>query len=517
MSEPDLWFDEEEADRVCEFFERYVRHVKGEWAGQPFVLAEWQTEFVRDLFGWKRGDGTRRYRRCYVEVPRKNGKSTLAAGIALYLLLADKEAGAEVYSAAADRDQARIVFDVASGMIEQEQSLEKRTKVYRTSITVPSTGSRYKVLSADAYTKHGLNAHGVIFDELHAQKNRDLWDVLITSTGARRQPMVFAITTAGVYDPESICWEIHDYALKVVEGIIDDDEFLPVIYAADRDEDWTDPEVWARANPGLGITVKREYLDREAKRAKEVPAAQNTFRRLHLNQWTEQETRWLDMDVWDENAGEVNEAELIGERCYAGLDLSTTTDLSALALVFPRGETWDALMRFWVPAENVQKRSTRDRVPYDAWVRDGWVIPTPGNVVDYAFIRREINDLLERFHIEEIAFDPWNATQLVTELMEEDGIPMVKHRQGFASMAAPTKELEKLLLGRQLAHGNHPVLRWNASNVSVKMDASGNLKPDKSKSTERIDGIVALIMAVGRASEGFDSSSKYESEDLFVL
>lgn len=502
-------------ERAVEFIRKYLRHVKGEWAGMPFELDPWQDKIIRKLFGTLRADGTRQYRRCYVEIPRKNGKSTLASAVALYLLLADKEPGAEIYSCAADRDQAGIVFDMARSMVESHVELRKRTKVYRTSIVVPETASRYKVLSADAFTKHGLNAHGVIFDELHAQKNRDLWDVMLTSTGARRQPLIFSITTAGVYNPESICWEVHDYACKVRDGIIEDDEFLPVIYAADKDDDWTDPEIWKASNPGFGISVKADYLERECERAKEVPAAQNTFRRLHLNQWTEQETRWLDMDVWDESGGVLDEDALAGQECFAGLDLSTTTDISALALYFRGGET---VMRFWVPGDNIAKRAKHDRVPYDTWKRDGHLISTDGNVVDYDFIRKEINELGRVYNIRQIAIDRWNATHLSTQLMG-DGHDVVMFGQGFASMSAPTKELEKLLLNRAINHGNHPVLRWMASNVAVKQDAAGNLKPAKDKSTERIDGIVALIMAIGLATQddGESLSERYEKDDILVL
>lgn len=506
------------ADRAVSFFSLALTHVKGEWAGQPLELQEWAyDEIIRPLFGTLNEDGTRQYRTVYVEVARKNAKSTIAAGVALYLLVADNEPGAEVYSAAADKDQAAIVFDMARQMVEQGP-LRKRCRVLRKSITVQKLGASYKAISADAYTKHGLNAHGVVFDEVHAQKSRDLWDVLTTSTGARRQPVVFGITTAGVYDPESICWELHDYALKVRDGVIDDPTFLPVIYAADEEDDWQSPEVWAKANPGLGVTVKNDYLAREARRAAEIPAAQNTFRRLHLNQWTSQDSRWLDMGVWDENAGEANETALLGRECWGGLDLSTNTDLSALALVFP-GDTWHVLMRFWIPEDSIQGRVTRDRVPYDAWKRDGWLTTTPGNVVDYGFIRAEVNEIAERYDLRELAYDPWNATQLAVQLENDDGLPMVAHRQGFISMSAPCREVEKLLLGRQLAHGGHPVLKWNANNIAVKVDESGNMRPAKNKSAERIDGLVALIMAVGRASFGGGGvePSVYETRELLVL
>lgn len=492
-------YDAAAAARAVAFFREVLRHTKGEWAGQPFALEPWQQrDVIEPLFGWKRPDGTRKYRTVYIEVPRKNGKSTLAAGIGLYLTFADGEPGAEVYSAAADREQAAIVFDTAKGMIEAEPELASRSTSFRRSIVVQQTGSSYKVLSADAPTKHGLHAHGVIVDELHAQPNRDLYDVLVTSTGARRQPVVFMITTAG-YDRHSICWELHDYALKVRDGIVTDESFLPVIFAAGAEDDWTAEATWRKANPGLGTTVKLEYLQQECGRAQEMPAAQNTFRRLHLNQWTEQADRWLDMTVWDRNATAVADSVLLGRECYAGLDASTTGDVSALGLIFPLDDGRFALRSlFWIPEENIRRRAERDRVPYDVWVREDLVRATPGNVVDYAFIRAAIQDLTTKYQVKEIAYDPWNVTQLVTQL-QDDGATMVEFRQGFASMSGPTKEFEKLLLGGRLLHGGNPVLRWMASNVAVKQDPAGNLKPDKASSTERIDGIVAAIMALGRA------------------
>jgi phage terminase large subunit-like protein len=497
-----FWYDEAEAERIVKFFPAHLHHVKGPLAGQPFVLDDWQAnEIIRPLFGWKRVvDNTRRYRRVYVEVPRKNGKSTGIAGLGIVLLTADRELGAEVYSAAADRDQAAIVFDVAKSMVEASPSLSKRIQSFRRSMTVEATGSSYKVLSADAPTKHGLNASAILFDELHAQPNRELWDVLTTSTGARTQPLVIAITTAG-YDRHSICWEQHEYALKVRDGLIEDDTFLPVIYSVSETADWTDPQEWAKANPGLGKSITMEYLEAEAKRASEVPAYQNTFRRLHLNQWTEQATRWIDMAVWERNEEPVVEKLLEGRECFAGLDLASTTDIAALCLMFPPredDERWQAFWRFWVPEEGIAKRAQKDRVPYDTWEREGWITSTEGNITDYDVIRRDIGALGTRFNIREIAYDRWNATQLTTQL-EGDGFTMVPFGQGFASMAAPTKELLGLLTGDRMAHGENPVAKWMASNVTVRTDPAGNQKPDKGKSTERIDGIVAEIMALGRA------------------
>ena len=516
----DYHYDEVAAEMAVSFFESLLTHVKGEWAGQPFLLEDWQKdEIIRPLFGWKREDGTRRYRTAYIEVPRKNGKSSLSAGLGLFLLFADGEPGAEIYSAAGDREQANIVFGVAKAMVEEQPELAKLAKVYRKAIVVESTRSFYHVLSADAYTKHGLNAHGVIFDELHVQPNRDLWDVLKTSTGSRRQPLVVAITTAG-FDRESICYELHEHARQVQEAIIEDDAFLPVVYAADESDDWLDEEVWRKANPNLGVSLKWEYLQEEAETAKQTPAYQNTFRRLHLNQWTQQETRWLPLEAWDACTAGVDAKLLEGSVCYGGLDLASSSDIASLVLCFPseRGEderlAW--LPFFWIPREKMMERARKDRVPYDMWVEQGLITATEGNVIDYAVIVREIEELGERYNIREIAFDRWGAFQ-VSQALDGAGFTMVGFGQGFASMAGPTKELLRLVLDEKLAHGGHPVLRWMADNVVVSQDAAGNLKPNKQKSREKIDGIVAGIMALDRAMRHQGTKSVYERRGILTL
>lgn len=519
--EPDrYWFDEAAADHACTFFERFLLHSKGEWAGQPFRLEPWQRDrVIRPLFGWKRADGTRRYRTAFVSMGRKCGKSEIGAGIALYCLIADGEIGAEVYSAAADRDQAAIVFEAARSMVEASPALARHCEVYRRAIVVPSTGSSYKVLSADAPTKHGKNAHAVIFDELHAQPNRDLWDVLKTAMGARRQPLMVALTTAG-FDRESICREVYDYACKVRDGIIVDDTFLTVIYETDKAEDWTDPKVWAKANPNLGVCLKIEFLQEECRRAQESPAYQNTFRRLHLNQWTEQETRWIDMRVWDRGGKAIDLESLEGRPCTAGLDLSSRTDLSAFVLLFApdpnRGEThYQVLPFFWMPAENIRDRARRDRVPLDLWVGSGHIAATEGNVIDYRAIQRKVCELRETYDIREIAIDRWNSTQLAIEL-EGEGLTVCEFGQGYKEMSDPTKELDALIISERLQHGGHPVLRWMASNVALRKDPADNWKPDKGRSQDRIDGIVALVMALGRMMVQ-DPPSIYEKRGMISI
>ena len=502
-----LWFDEEAAQRVVDFFS-VLRHYKGEWAGQRFDLAEWQiVDVLQPLFGWMRADGTRRFRTAYLEIPRKNGKSSLAAGLGLYLVSSDGEPGAEVYSTATKRDQAKIVWGDAEQMVRMSPQLKRHMQTFRNNINVPESGSKFEPLGADSNRMDGLNPHANITDELHAHRDRRVWDVMVTAMGARRQPLSIAITTAGVYQPQSIGWEQHNHAVQVLEGTVEDDEFFAYIAAADPDDDWTDPQVWAKANPNLGISVKQDFLAAQCEKAKASTAFRNTFLRLHLNRWTAQVERWLEMDGWTACGTESDPDDLVGLQCFGGLDLASTTDIAALVLAFPDVDgTMDVLCRFWVPEERIVDRARRDRVPYDAWAEDGWITPTEGNVIDYDVIRRDVKDLGERYNIESIGFDPWNATQIATQLTD-DGLQMVPTRQGYASLSGPSKDLEGLVISHKLAHANNPVLRWMASNVAVEDDAAGNIKPSKKKSTERIDGIVALVMAIDRAT-------RYSNKDL---
>lgn len=499
------------------FFERLLVHPKGPQAGQAFALERWQRKIIAEVFGTRdRRTGLRRYRRAYLELPRGSGKTTLAAGVALFLLLADNEPGAEIFGAAADREQARLAFDIAKAMVEDSPHLSKLVKIYRHSLVVESTRSVYRVLSAEAYSKHGLNPHGIIFDELHAQPDRELYDVLNTAMGKRAQPLMVMITTAG-YDRNSICWQQHEYARQVAEGIIDDPTYYPAIFAAPLEADWTSPATWEIANPNWGVSVQPEFLRQECEVAKSTPAYQNTFRRLYLNQWVQQESRWIDMTAWDGCDGAL--PDLSGRRCYAGLDLASTTDIAALVLAFlpeRESEPLYLLPFFWIPEDNAIERERRDRAPYLTWARQGHIEMTPGNVIDYAYIRRRLNELAETYQIAEVAYDPWNATQLSIQL-QEDGIAMVEMRQGFASLSGPSKELLRLVLSGGVAHGGNPVLRWMADNVTAKTDPAGNVKPDKGRSTNKIDGIVAAVMAIGRASVGTNNSSVYEERGVLAL
>ncbi len=518
----DFWFDERAARMAVAFFERCLHHSTGKRAGEPFKLLAWEKQVVQDIFGWKRPNGTRRYRTVYIEVPRKNGKTSFCAGIALYLLFADGEPGAQIYSAAADRMQASLVFKEASAMVRSSLTLmAEKPAIYRHSISVESTGSFYRVISADAAHQQGFNSHGVIFDELHVQPNRELWDVLTTSMGARRQPMLVAITTAG-YDRTSICWEQHEYAKQILDGVIKDDAYYPVIYAAEPEDDWLDEKTWEKANPSLDVTISREFLRTEAERARQVPAYQNTFRRYYLNQWTAQESRWIPLEAWDACEAQYDEQIMEGAACYGGLDLASTSDIAALILDFPEESDADGMRHtwleyYWVPEDNIMERARRDRVPYDAWARDGYIRATEGNVIDYEVILRDIEELGERFNIREIAFDRWGATQVSRRLMDM-GFQVVGFGQGMVSMAAPSAELMRCILSKRLRHRKHPVTRWMADNVMVDTDAAGNVKPNKQKSREKIDGIVAGIMALDRAMRSESTGgSVYETRGLMTI
>ena len=498
-------FDKQKADRAVKFI-KSLKHTKGKWFGQTFNLMPWQEKIIRDIFGTVNEDGTRQYRTVYIEVPRKNGKTEIGAAIALYLLFADGEYGGEVYSAAGDREQASLVYNAAKPMVEQAPALVRRCKIIDSvkRIVNYSTNSFYRVLSAEHKTKHGVNASGVIFDELHVQPNRELWDTLTTSGGTRQQPLTVAITTAG-YDRNSICWEQHDYALKVIKGVIEDPTFYPVIYGAGKDDDWEDEKTWYKANPALDNFRSLEEMRALYNKAKETPALQNTFKRLYLNIWTQQETRWIDIKKWDETAGIVAEEKLKGRVCYGGLDLASTNDIAAFVLVFPVEDGYKVLPYFFIPEDNMVSRVKKDRVPYDVWAKLGYINATPGNVIDYSFIENTIDELAAKYQIKEIAYDRWNADMIVQRLTEK-GMAMVPVGMGFASMSAPTKQLETLILSKKIHHNANPVLRWMMDNTMVRQDPTGNLKPDKEKSTEKIDGIVALILAIDRVMRNGEGS-----------
>ena len=676
-------YDETMADFAVSFIEELC-HTKGTWAGKKFELIDWQEQIIRDLFGVLKPNGYRQFNTAYIEIPKKQGKSELAAAVALLLLCGDGEERAEVYGCAADRNQAKIVFDVAVDMVKFSPALLKRVKILESQkkLIYKPTNSFYQVLSADVANKHGFNTHGVIFDELHTQPNRKLYDVMTQGSGdARMQPLYFLITTAGndtnsicyeihqkaldiqagrkvdptfysviygadesedwtdpkvwqkanpslgitvamekvkaacdsakqnpgeensfrqlrllkrvkilesqkklIYKPtnsfyqvlsadvankhgfnthgvifdelhtqpnrklydvmtqgsgdarmqplyflittagndtNSICYEIHQKALDIQAGRKVDPTFYSVIYGADESEDWTDPKVWQKANPSLGITVAMEKVKAACDSAKQNPGEENSFRQLRLNQWVKQSVRWMPMDKWDACNYKVDEDELEGRICYGGLDLSSTTDITAFVLVFPPFDEEDKyiiLPYFWVPEDTLDLRVRRDHVPYDLWERKGYLQTTEGNVVHYGFIEKFIESLGERFNIREIAFDRWGAVQMVQNL-EGMGFTVVPFGQGFKDMSPPTKELMKLVLEKKIVHGDHPVLRWNMDNIFIRTDPAGNIKADKEKSTEKIDGAIATIMALDRAIRCGNevTESVYDTRGLLVF
>ena len=518
----DSVYDKAAADYAVSFIEA-LKHTKGIWAGKPFDLIDWQEQIIRDVFGVLKPNGYRQFNTAYVEIPKKNGKSELAAAVALLLTCGDGEQRAEVYGCAADRQQASIVFEVAADMVRMSPALSKRVKLLASTkrIIYLPTNSFYQVLSAEAYSKHGFNVHGVVFDELHTQPDRRLYDVMTKGSGdARVQPLFFLITTAGT-DTQSICYEVHQKAEDILEGRKTDPTFYPVIYGAAEEDDWTSPKVWEKANPSLGITIGSDKVEMACESAKQNPAEENSFRQLRLNQWVKQSVRWMPMAKWDSCAFPIDPAGLEGRICYGGLDLSSTTDLTAFVLVFPPEDEEDkytVLPYFWIPEGNMDLRIRRDHVQYDVWEKQGYLQTTEGNVVHYGFIERFIEELNTKYNIKEIAFDRWGAVQM-TQNLEAMGFTVVPFGQGFKDMSPPTKELMKLTLEEKLAHGGHPVLRWMMDNIFVRTDPAGNIKPDKEKSTERIDGAVATIMALDRAlrNRGQATDSVYADRGLLIL
>jgi phage terminase large subunit-like protein len=515
-------FKGDKASRVIAFFKKYLTHTKGIWEGKKFKLLDWQIELIQKLFGTLKSNGSRQLKTCYCSIGKKNGKSELASGLALYLLVADDEGGPEVILAAADREQASIIFNVCSVMVKNNKKLSRSLKVTDSikRILYPHRNGVLKVVSREAFSKHGLNISGCIIDELHAQPDRELFDVLTKGSGAaRKQPIYLFLTTAGFDRKKSICGEVDDYAHKVKEGIIEDKTFLPVVYEVPEDADWENEENWKLANPSLGKIFDIENLREDYRKAKEVPTEENNFRRFRLNQWTKQETRWLSMAFWDACGGIVDPEALRGRTCYGGLDLATTIDIAAYVLLFPpvNGEAYSILPFFFVPEDTIKIRVKKDRVPYDVWVRQKYITATPGNIIDYSWIEATIKQTVEKYDVKEIGYDRWGATALVTDMVEE-GLTMIPIGMGFASQSGPTKEMEKLIMGGKINHGNNPVLRWNFDNVSIKTDPAGNKKLDKEKSRDKIDGLVAMVLALDRAlRHGAGGKSVYETRGILSV
>ena len=510
------YFDKKAADKAIGFIETFITHTKGELVGNKLILENWQKKIVGDIFGWKdKKTKLRKYRTVFIEVPRKNGKSTLCAAIGLYMLFADEERGSEIYSAAGDRAQAGIVFEIAKGMILQSPELSKRGNVFRNSIVNESKGNFYQAISSDSKTKHGYNANCIVFDELHTQPNRDLWDTLTTSTGSRRQPLTIAITTAG-YDKQSICYEIYSYAKKVLNKIISDDTFYSVIYESENDDNIQSEKIWKKANPNYGISLRKEYMKIESQKAVDVPSYQNTFRRLMLNQWTDSHSAWLTSGEWNACYQDFDYSILEGKECWGGLDLASTRDLTAFVLLFNLESKFFFIPYIFIPEDNAKKRSERDSVDYISWMRDGHIISTPGDVTDYSFIRSKINELSKKYRIQSICYDRWNASQLVIDL-QNDGANMDPFGQGFVSMSMPTKTLEAEILAKNIIHNNNPCMNWCMSNVALLEDPAGNLKVAKNKSKEKVDPVVALVMALGCHLTTESGDSVYDTRGVLVV
>lgn len=498
---PTSHYDKAKADRAVKFIEN-LRHTKGKWAGTRFWLLPWQEQLIRDIFGVVKPDGNRQFRTAFVEIPKKNGKSELAAAVALYLLYADNEPSAEVYGAAADRQQASIVFDVANQMVQMTPALMKRSKIMGATkrIVNYSNAGFYQVLSAEVGTKHGLNVSGLVFDELHAQPTPHLYNVLTKGSGdAREQPLFFLITTAGT-DRNSICYAIHTKAKDILENRRVDASFYPVIYGIEDDDDWSEEENWKKANPSLGYTIPLDRVRDAYREASQNPAEENVLRQLRLCQWVTSTVRWIPDHIYEQGNRPIDLESLKGRDCYGGLDLSSSGDITAFVLMFPpRTETepYYMLPFFWVPEDTIPQRVKRASVPYDVWVRQGYLMSTEGNVIHYGFIEKVIEQLGELYHIREIAFDRWGAVQMVQNL-EGAGFTVVPIGQGYRDMSPPTKAFYELLMKGEIIHGGNPVMRWMAGNVVVETDPAGNIKPTKAKSAEKIDGIVAAIMALDR-------------------
>lgn len=522
-----FFFDPEAGQYVIDFISM-LRHSKGKWGrggGEFIILEPWQQFIIWVGFGWKRADGMRRFRTIYLEVARKNGKSTVAAGLGLYLGFADGEPGAEVYSAATKRDQARIVHKEAIRMVRKNPGLRKYIKIYKDNLNLEQTASKYEPLGADSDSTDGLNIHGVIADELHAWKSREMYDVLETATGSREQPMIISITTAGV-DRLSVCYEKHDYTRKVLEGWkhregfddFEDDTWFGVIYTIDEGDDWRDENVWIKANPNLGVSKYIEDMRMKAKRAEHMPAALANFLRRELNVWVQGEVKWMPMDRWRKCAGDIPALKLPvrleKETCYGGLDLSSTSDLTAFVMVFPAEDGYfDVVCRFWIPEDQLEVRTRDYGLQYSVWRDQGYIETTPGNSIDPDYILDQVEQDADFFDIDQVAFDRWGAARVVTTL-ENKGLTMVQFGQGYASMNPPMKELERLVLSGKIRHGNNPVLTWMADNVVARMDPSGNIKPDKEKSREKIDGVVALIMALDLALRHPEKVSAIEKHGI---
>lgn len=528
-----LHFDDDAAQYAIDFFENVLKLTQGEFADKPFILQPFQKFITGSLFGWKTMDGYRRFRTAYIEQAKGQGKTPWAAGVGLFGLTEDGEAGAEIYAAAVTRDQAKILFSDAELMAKGSVDLSAELEFTVNNIAHPKSNSFFRAISSEARQLEGKRVHIALVDELHEHPNDQVVTKMRKGTKNRRQAMIVEITNSG-FDRNSICYQHHVMSQQVLEGIIEDDQWFCFVCNIDacgqeghtnpvqgcpNCDDFRDEAVWIKANPGLDTILPRRYLREQVAEATAMPSQLNGCLRLNFCIWTESANRWLSMDAWDQCAGAVDAMKLRGRACWLGIDLSSTTDLTAAALVFEADENdvIDVLMYYWVPEDGLRQRVAKDRVPYDVWAREGYIETTSGNVVDYDAIIERVKDFqAEGYNIRQIAMDPWNATSTATKLMAM-GFEVVYVRQGYASLNEPSKELERRIMSKGIRHGGNPVLRWNAANIAIESDAAGNIKPNKEHSTERIDGIAALVDALSVSMVGSDGVSKYETEGVLVV
>jgi len=505
------------ADNLCAFIER-LPHVKGPLAGEPISLEPWQVFILTTVFGWVTPDGKRRFRRSYIEVPRGNAKSTLSSAVALYMLAADHEGGAEVYSLATTRDQARIVFGDAQTMARRSPGFRTRfsVNVGAHNMHVLASGSKFEALSAEGSTLDGLNIHFGCVDELHAHKTRTVYDVVETGTGKRDNSLLWVITTAGS-NRAGICYEVRTFVSKLLDGVFEDDTQFGIIYGLDDGDDWTSENALIKANPNWGISVRPEILGPLQAKAMQLPSAVNNFKTKHLNEWVNADTAWMDMRAWDACADTSLDIDnFIGQPCWIGLDLASKTDIAALILIFAHPEIADAYLTFgkyYLPEDTVHGAGNSQ---YSGWMRIDRLTVTPGNVIDFSWIEADLLDMASRFAIQAVAFDPFQATQLSTRMLAE-GLPMIEVRPTVLNFSEPMKILEALVLQKKLAHDGDPVLTWMASNVVAHLDVKDNIYPRKERPENKIDGIVALIMALSRAIKPGDAVVLGADYELMLL
>lgn len=509
------YFDKKAAMRAIHFIEK-LKHTKGEWAGQRFRLEPWQQFVLWNIFGWKNADGTRRFRYAYIEIARKNGKTALSAGIGLYMLFADGESRPEVYSAATVKDQAKICFSDAVEIVKATD-LKNYLTPYRNSIVYELKGGTMKPLSSDYGTHDGLNPSCGIIDEFHAHKDSGMFDVIKSAFGARRQPLMFIITTAG-FDKSGVCYAYRENVIKVLRGVNEDDSLFGIIYTLDDKSEWDDPKMWIKANPNLGVSLSADYLADQVKDAKNRPEAVRNVMTKNVDLWVDAERTWILDDAWLKCIGTTAPADLQGCACWGGLDLSNVSDITAYVLLFHENDRFQLLPHFWIPEEKMLEKVRKENINYGKWVAEGYVTVTPGNVIDYDFVKADILRIVADYDLRTSAYDRWNSSQTIIDLQNE-GMECNPFGQGYGSMSAPTKEFEKLVLTGKIEHFGNPVLRWMLASTLVKTDPAGNIKPDKEKSTQKIDGIVAAIMALGEwmTAQANDESNPYENRGLLTL